>query len=193
MGQRPIAVRVKADTAAGAAENDRVDDIIVSVGEAARRLDVSERTVFRLLKTGALERVDVPLNALSVKFNDRLMADMNTDKMMIKGKISPHATRLAANDVSHDADMDAQVQVGELKRQLEEKDAQIARMLLAQQELTQTNRRLHEQMYEMAHLVLSHNVAAAQARAEAELKAQEQALTDSRRGLSSLLGPRKRT
>ena len=54
-----------------------------------------------------------------------------------------------------------------LKQQLQEKDVQIAQLLLAEQEMTQTIKRLQEQMYELAHLVLTHNVAAAQAKAEA--------------------------
>ena len=54
MGQRPIGVRIKGDEASIAPGQT----LVVSVGEAARRLGVSERTVFRLLKTGQLERVN---------------------------------------------------------------------------------------------------------------------------------------
>ena len=75
-----------------------------------------------------------------------------------------------------------------LQQQVREKDVQIAQMLQAQQEMAQTIRHLQQQMYELAHLVLTHNVAAAQAKAEAELKAQE--LASSRRGLANLLGTR---
>ena len=62
-------------------------------------------------------------------------------------------------------------------------------MLQAQQEMAQTIRHLQQQMFDLAHLVLTHNVAAAQAKAEAELKAQE---LGAKRGLANLLGTRTR-
>lgn len=151
---------------------------------------MSERTVFRLLKTGVLERVDVPPPERVVSFDDSNMSDMKSDKAD-NMSLRHHLSRVTANSDDSHSDGNSRLERTEgLARQVQEKDAQIAQLLQTQQEMTQTYKRLQEQMYELAHLVLSHNAAAAQA--EAELETQAQALTASRRGLSGLLSARKR-
>ncbi len=188
MGQRPIGVRIKA----ASGENTGHENVVVSVGEAARLLGVSERTVFRLLKTGVLERVDVPQTKRTVCLNDSCMSDIKAD---ISGKTrlqnSDQRSTSNSND-SHNVGNDGIERIKTLVEQVQEKDAQIAQLLQTQQEMTQTYTRLQEQMYELAHLVLSHNAAAAQAKAEAELRAHARESTSSRRGLTGLLGTRKR-
>ncbi len=186
MGQRPIGVRVRA----ASGEKAEQETVVVSVGEAARSLGVSERTVFRLLKSGALERVDLPMPDRIVSFNDSNVSDMKNDK---KSNRSKPDSLSGDYDDGHNVGSSDLERIASLTRQLREKDAQIAQLLQTQQDLTQTYRRLQEQMYELAHLVLSHNAASAQARGEAELKAQSQTPTASRRGLSGLLGARKRS
>ena len=176
MGQKPIAVRIKTDVDSGSNDPD-----IVTVGEAARRLGVSERTVFRLLKTGELERVDSVFMSAKNGKDDRHDAGSKQRRYKASAISSTHMT-----DTKHSNDGHA------LAEQVKQKDAQIAELVRQQQEMTVTIRRLQEQMYELAHLVLSHNAAAAQARAEAELRLQEQASAVSRRGLAGLLGPRPR-
>ncbi len=184
MGQRPVAIRIRVDKPNVACD----EHVVVGVAEAARRLNVSERTVYRMLKTGELERGNTADNTDNCGSN---MADMTVKFKRIK-------SRSNAVSMSHLADMDTAGDAGgatnqeeTLKRQLEEKDAQIAQLLTTQQELTRAIQRLQEQMYELAHLVLSHNAAAAQAKAEAELKAQ-QAQAKNKSGLAGLLGSRGR-
>jgi hypothetical protein len=186
MGQRPIGVRIKDDEASSTPDAL----VVVSVGEAARRLGVSERTVFRLLKAGQLERVGSDL--LTVKFanNDSHESDKSEIKRHNLSRILPSQRVHSAYDSHVITVIGGEEHVQMLLQQVREKDVQIAQMLQAQQDMAQTIRHLQQQMYELAHLVLTHNVAAAQAKAEAELKAQE--LASSRRGLANLLGARTR-
>lgn len=222
MGQRPIAIRLKqkseavnmsvveagstrANHAVSDAHNESVEGhnatldqdkscVVCSVSEAARRLGVSERTIFRLLKSEQLERVkpendDQSLSAsdgINVKF-DIAMSDkkMSLFKQMRSedGKLSVEMSDINGNMTDKDA------MCKFLGNQIREKDIQISQMLRSQQEMAQTIQRLQEQMFELAHLVLTHNVAAAQAKTESEIKAQEHS---SRRGLTNLLGVRNR-
>jgi hypothetical protein len=183
MGQRPIGVRIKDDEASSTPDAL----VVVSVGEAARRLGVSERTVFRLLKAGRLERVGSEDLVARCANNDSHMTDKAAQ---IKRSASRFKSVISLNDSHSMTVMSHEEHVQLLQQQVREKDVQIAQMLQAQQDMAQTVRHLQQQLYELAHLVLTHNVAAAQAKAEAELKAQE--LVSSRRVLANLLGARTR-
>ena len=184
MGQRPVAIRIRVDKPNVA----RGEHVVVGVAEAARRLNVSERTVYRMLKSGELERGNIAGDADTIGSN---MSDMTVKFKRDKSRqnVVKMSELSDMNDADNASDTDGRVDV--LQRQVGEKDAQIAQLLTTQQELTRTIQRLQEQMYELAHLVLSHNAVAAQAKAEAELKAQ-QAQAKNKSGLAGLLGSRGR-
>lgn len=187
MGQRPIAIRIKVPRPDAAHD----EHVVVGVAEAARRLDVSERTVYRLLKAGVLERGFSSCNPDNPDDNDTVNSD-NLDRIsMLRDSGAVVKMSVMSDNTASNGSIQRDPRVEHLQRQLDSKDAQIAQMLDVQQELAQTIRRLQEQMYELAHLVLTHNVAAAQAKAEAELKAQQEQ-AKGRGGLTGLLGSRGR-
>lgn len=222
MGQRPIAIRVRAnaeslragsvetdacsvrfaanDTPLGAADgtvekySSAESETVCSISEAARRLGVSERTIFRLLKTGVLERVEPGEELNSFKNgsdissnNDAVMSDINKF-FFSKSKLKFYDVSVKMSDKNKIL-TDNNVNGHFLCEQIRQKDIHILHLLRSQQEMAQTIQRLQEQMFELAHLVLTHNAAAAQAKVESELKAQEQS---SRRGLANLLSSRNR-
>ena len=222
MGQRPIAIRVRTkaeglrsgsvetharggsfaanNTPPGAAEGmlkkytSVESETVCSINEAAMRLGVSERTIFRLLKTGELERVepDVDLDGIDQKNVNQpnsgiFMSDtINSNRPRSKPKY--HSLSFKMSD-KYDNMTDNNVINKLLYEQITEKDIQISHLLRSQQDMAQTIKRLQEQMFELAHLVLSHSVAAAQAKTESELKAQEQS---SCRGLANLISSKNR-
>lgn len=187
MGQRPIAIHIKVPRPDAAHD----EHVVVGVAEAARRLDVSERTVYRLLKAGILERGSPSCNYDSGGTDDALMSDKPGSINGVRDTGAIVKMSAMSDNTAENGSVERDPRIEHLQRQLDSKDAQIAQLLDVQQELAQTIRRLQEQMYELAHLVLTHNVAAAQAKAEAELKAQQEQ-AKGRGGLTGLLGSRGR-
>ena len=184
MGQAPITIRMRVVKPSVAHE----EHVFLGVSEAARSLNVSERTVYRMLKSGELERED------GRKITDNggrnvsvLKREANVVFSHNNVEIMPNMSDIDGMNKTKQAETSSEI----LKLQIEEKDGQIAQLLSEQKELTRTVQRLQEQMYELAYLVLTHNAAAAQAKAEAELKAQE-VRARQRGGLAGLLGNKGR-
>jgi len=112
-------------------------DKTITISEAARRLNVSERTIYRMLKSGKLTR-------RYVSDNVRLISD-EVDKL------SSNRGSEASVNIGHMSD----TMPDSLRQQLAEKDAQIAELLARQREMSQMLERLQEQLYELTRYVLS--------------------------------------
>lgn len=112
-------------------------DKTITISEAARRLNVSERTVYRMLKSGKLTR-------LYQYDSVRLLSDEVDDLGSNRG------SNMSVN-VSQMADAPSEP----LRQQLAEKDALIAELLARQREMSQMLERLQEQLYELTRYVLS--------------------------------------
>jgi hypothetical protein len=121
----------------------------ITITEAAQRLGVSERTIYRRLQAGKLQRVN--------------MSDRNMGSVRQTLLLHPHTeteNELCVSEVSDNmSDNSVTVAIETLRGELENKDAQIAKLIDSQQEMTQTLRQLQEQMFELARLVLSHQAA----------------------------------
>jgi len=131
--QEPLSVR---------GEDDAVDRTI-SIGEAARLLGVSERTIYRMLRSGKLVRVS--------------MSDKNVRTQV---KVKASTFKLGA-DHGGLSDSGSLCPPEDLRRDLQHRDAQIAQLLTTQQELlatqqelTKTIQRLQDQIFELACLVV---------------------------------------
>lgn len=121
----------------------------VTIAQAAQRLGVSERTIYRMLRSGLLKRVS--------------MSDNNVRSVRV---VLSNSDVSISTDVSIPADKPVGVsdklsveRVAELKREIEVRDAQIAGLIESQKELLQSVSRLQEQMFELARLVLSQHPA----------------------------------
>lgn len=112
-------------------------DKTISITEAARRLNVSERTVYRMLKSGKLTRHYVSDSV-------RILSD-EVDALRSNIGSNPQNSVSNMSDTMPDS----------LRQQLAEKDAQIAQLLARQRELSQMLERLQEQVYELTRFVLS--------------------------------------
>lgn len=109
----------------------------ISIIEAARRLNVTERTVYRMLKSGRLTRHFEYDNVRIMSDEIEILRSNKTDKV--------------TKNVRHMSDTNQEP----LRRQLEEKDTQIAQLLAQQRETSQLLERLQEQLYELTRFVLS--------------------------------------
>ncbi len=109
----------------------------ITITEAARRLNVSERTVYRMMKSGKVNRI--------YEYDSvRLMSDEIEKIASIRSEKQP-------DTVSHiPSPMDTGV-----NHQLAAKDAQIAQLLAQQQQMSQMLNRLQEQLHELTRFVLS--------------------------------------
>ena len=184
MNRKTIAIRLKV----GKSDADNANAAIVGVTEAASRLGVSERTIYRLLKSGELERIDKSDENMLSEIHVRHLSDISTGKAESRSDALKNMSDKSDEIYFRKSDIASINDIELLKQQLGAKDTQIAQLLLTQQEMTQTLQRLQEQMYELAHLVLTHNVAVAQAKADAELKLQAKDASSERRGWTGLLG-----
>jgi excisionase family DNA binding protein len=117
------------------------DETALSVTEAAQRLGVSERTIYRMLQKGKLQRT---------KTSDR--------RTLIVGHDANYktCTTVEVSDTASDDELTRTIEL--LRSELALKDAQIADLMAFQKELTQNMNRLQEQMFELARLVLSQNI-----------------------------------
>src|SRR5579871_6131665 len=113
-------------------------DETISISEAARRLKVSERTIYRMMKAGKLTR---QYEHDSV----RLMSD----EVRQFAPLQDHDLSDYVRQVSDSAPQP-------LHQQISEKDAQIAQLLAQQREMGQLLDRLQAQLYELTQYVLSH-------------------------------------
>ena len=143
-------------------QSERQSMETVTITEAAQRLGVSERTIYRMLRSGRLRRVHLSdRKSTSV----RLLSD-SLDRIEIDSRNnSSVVTSLMSDNQSDISDVKA---MDTLMKELEQKDAQIARLIDSQQEMAQTLRQLQEQMFELARLVLSQQSVALKPAAESE-------------------------
>jgi tRNA U34 5-carboxymethylaminomethyl modifying enzyme MnmG/GidA len=119
------------------------------VRQAAYTLGISERTVYRRLRSGKLEQLS--LESLSF---DTVMSSVNAAKIetLIQDQISSRIDSLMRqNDMTND-------KMTILCRELANRDAQILSLLENQQELTLTIQKLQAQIFELARLALLHPV-----------------------------------
>lgn len=115
------------------------------VRQAANVLGISERTVYRRLRSGKLENLPAETQpAVSV------MSNVSEEQIaeVVSSQIKPLLDRFACqNDMTND-------KLAVLGQQLTERDAQIRTLLENQQELTATIQKLQGQIYELARLAL---------------------------------------
>ncbi len=115
---------------------------ITSVEEAAREFGVSERTIYRKLRSGQFQRVKKSMSFVNN------YADSSRD----------HQTQIVSQNVSqmsNNSDILLTSKMAALQEEANRKDAEIARLTAVQHELTQTVQRLQEQIFELARLTLS--------------------------------------
>ena len=122
----------------------------MGISEAARKLGISERTVYRMLKTGKMKRVSIPdknVSDVRVEGNRESYTQKVENDVMVAEKNTDIMTNILTEAI-----------VEGLKEEIREKDVQIAKLLESQREMTQSVQKLQDQMFELARLVLSQNV-----------------------------------
>src|SRR5579871_4176515 len=133
----------------------------LSVKEAALRLGVSERTVYRHLKSGKLKRSHL---------RDRrdIYDKMTVTVSRIGGEIEVEkASHEMSNSVENVDSAVREDTLTLLREELAKRDAQISTLLETQRDLAQTVQKQSEQLSELAHFVLSLS-AASEAKASAD-------------------------
>jgi excisionase family DNA binding protein len=112
------------------------NDDTITITEAARRLNVSERTVYRMLKSGKLTRV--------YRYDSVRILSVDVENLR------SNTYSIVSDNVSHLSERDME----SLRGQIAEKDMQIAQLLARQQEMSKMLERLQEQLYELTRYVL---------------------------------------
>jgi len=118
---------------------------VQQVRQAANVMGISERTVYRRLRSGKLEQLPT-----EVAGTDNVMTYVSETAMveLMAVQIEPHMDRLARqNDMTND-------KLSALRQELANRDAQIQMLLENQKELTATIQKLQAQIYELARLAL---------------------------------------
>lgn len=132
---------------------DPLEEQTFSITEAAHRLGVSERTIYRMLREGKLQRVNV--SDIRTKFV-RLKPAKSHEIMF---ELQVKDPRKVGHNLDKLSDRKWLETMESMQRELREKDVQIASLIEQQRELTQTLQRLQDQMFELARLTLSQNAA----------------------------------
>ena len=156
----------------------------VTVREAAKRLRLSERTVYRRLRSGKLDLAE--LSALSVTESTDIKA---VSRPVVIGISDPVMNLSVTNDNVSDGYSPLE-KIRDLESDLRNKDLQIALLIESQRELNQTVQRIQEQMFELARLVLLQGSAKSAASATAVSQADMQTTAENRSFLSRLFGAR---
>ncbi len=147
---------------------------ISSVREASEELGVSERTIYRMIRSGKLVR------------EKRRVGNVNNVSVSIchndTNEIKVSESNVSKMSIMSDTMSGSSLEI--LKTSLIEKDTQIEQLLAQQRELNQTIQRLQEQMFELARLVLSQNTAASIRSAESPVTQEREKGADWRRWLS---------
>lgn len=125
---------------------------VVTVREAAERLGVSERTIYRRLKAGRLTPCVVSNPGVS---SDDLSVIVNRVEID-NGCVGE--CQLTSQDVKQVPDPSLEQAYQHVLQTLEKRDTEIARMIECQHEMTQTIVRLQEQMFELTRLVIALNL-----------------------------------
>ncbi|MCW3055825.1 MAG: hypothetical protein JWN14_4995 [Chthonomonadales bacterium] len=118
---------------------------VQQVRQAANVMGISERTVYRRLRSGKLEQLPS-----EIPFTDNVMTLVSETTMaeQISVQISPRMDKLARQiDMTND-------NLSALRQELANRDAQIQMLLENQKELTATIQKLHAQIFELARLAL---------------------------------------
>lgn len=110
---------------------------VVSIAEAARRLGVSERTVYRRVKSGQIQRV----NLSDTKIKSQVICDTIASESSVK--------------VSDKTQESRQDDIALLRAEVQSRDAQIDSLIAHQREMNQTIQQLNQQIYELARLVFT--------------------------------------
>ena len=123
----------------------------ISITEAALRLGVSERTIYRMLREGKLHRIVSDKNRRSVRLYGEWV-DVDASHRAVAGEVVSDKLSDNLPGIVPDELLKA------LRQELREKDAQIERLIEQQREMTAALNRLQDQMFELARLTLSQNV-----------------------------------
>jgi predicted DNA-binding transcriptional regulator YafY len=156
----------------GKSDNNTSNPETVTIAEAARRLGVSERTIYRRLREGKIQRADVSDNRLTNVTISTMFSSQVTDNL------SDNETVLS--DKSYEEVLSV------LKQEMAEKDRLIANLLDNQRELVQTVNQLQQQLHELAKWVLAQK-SGSEAMAEALARAQTTETLRNQNWLSKLL------
>jgi|SRR5579871_2950450 len=125
----------------------------LTIREAAGRLGVSERTVYRRLRSGKLRAT----NLSEIEVSDVSMTVVTSRQISPKEASQNCHSESICDKMSDDTVTTSAMEA--LRAEIRAKDAQIAKMLEVQHEMAQTVQRLQEQMFELARLVLTQNAA----------------------------------
>src|SRR5688572_978509 len=118
-----------------------ISEKTVTIAEAARRLGVSERTIYRRLREGKIQRVNLSDTRLTNVTLSENCPTRNARRMTDNGRV-----------LSDTPDGEA---IETLKREMAEKDRLIANLLDNQRELVQTVNQQQQQLHELAKWVLA--------------------------------------
>lgn len=121
--------------------DNETSNITVTIAEAARRLKVSERTVYRRIKSGKIQCVN-------------LSDTKSVPKVIISEKKTVSDVKMSDNLVKAQAGTSLQ-EMATLRAELQARDAQIESLIAGQREMNQTIQQLNQQIYELAKFVLA--------------------------------------
>ncbi|MCW3098536.1 MAG: hypothetical protein JWL77_4154 [Chthonomonadaceae bacterium] len=127
-------------------ENPESISKVHQVRQAANMLGISERTVYRRLRSGKLEQLPTESHS-----TDSVMSFVSEERMeaILQDRIASKLDKMVCqNDMTND-------KLAALRQELAHKDAQIRTLLENQQELTHTIQKLQTQIYELARLALT--------------------------------------
>jgi excisionase family DNA binding protein len=113
----------------------------ISVTEAAHRLGVSERTVYRRLQAGKLHRADVSDNRLTQVVTG---TEISSQNQVFMSDIDSEMSDITSEDTWN-----------ALWQELKEKDRLIASLLENQREMIQAIQQMQQQMHELSSWVLA--------------------------------------
>lgn len=146
------------------------------VRQAASVLGISERTVYRRLRSGKLDQWPAEkrgAGTVTTSVSDERIVEI------VLSQIAPHMDRFSCqNDMTND-------NLAALRQELARRDAQIESLLQNQQELTCTIQKLQEQIYELARLALERTAPSGQAEREV-VQAVSTNAVDNQRGGNTL-------
>src|SRR5260221_480135 len=125
---------------------------ISSVREAADEMGVSERTIYRMLRSGRLVREKSRVRSIR---NVNNVSDIHCQND--NDEIHNHTSVMSKTSIMSDKMTLSILEM--LTTSLRDKDDQIEQLIVNQREMNQTIQRLQEQMFELARLVLSQNAA----------------------------------
>jgi hypothetical protein len=113
----------------------------ISVTEAAHRLGVSERTVYRRLQAGKLHRAN--------------MSDNRQTHVITQNDSSSHGMPNPSDTAPKVSDIMSDITTETLKHELEEKNRQIAALMENQREMVQTIQQMQQQLQELSAWILA--------------------------------------